>query len=199
MSSLGAVSCLHLSQETNENIENRIFWFFSPAWMLHLTSFPPCYIIFVMIRSIVYRITSSEWCASRVSKQTKWKDVGRVENGWVQKRDPDFYYPSAPLLLFCMAEQNVGLHLPSAISNNQFCPSYWRISQTKHTHVRHNRHKHTHRRAQKWTLQICLQKRNTTCSTWSDTKHDQLHTCTFRISRFDFFCGYYCTTQTCYS
>lgn len=54
-----------------------------------------------------------------------WKvAIEEIQEGEEYSRDPNFYYPTAPLLLLCVAEQNVGLRLPTAISNNQFCPSY---------------------------------------------------------------------------
>lgn len=35
----------------------------------------------------------------------------------------------------CMVQQNVGLAWPTVISNNQFCPSCWRISHTTQSYV----------------------------------------------------------------
>lgn len=67
-------------------------------------------------------------------KQTSTTTTKKLKRkvGDENRGNPVFFFFTLLLLLF-NTEQNVGLCLPTAVSNNQCCPSYCCMSQTKNT------------------------------------------------------------------
>ncbi len=85
-------------------------------------------VVFTLVLFILFCFTYLLTFNTIISQMFGGHLVGKNETKTVDTPSPTFPSSSFSLTPSCVCVLNVGLYSPTAISSNQFCPSYWGVT-----------------------------------------------------------------------